>query len=163
MKWIEYEMISLMNELFKLPPPFMIHGDTAKNQRFCYPTHTHGLSELDLPEIFINASCFGPIDNARLINEIAAALLINTVAKESFFHIEKLEMETGLHEKDDMVIGLRKVSNDFSGVKAAYNDDTPSKFGYAQLYFVGDDHVLLDEYFTTIIERHKSCPPIDEH
>lgn len=158
MKWLEKHMFPTVKLLFECPPPFMIHGDNGKIQRFCYPTHTHGLCDLELPEIFINASCFGPIDNAKMINEIAASLIINTEVRNLFMNFERLELITGWFPEDqEMVIGLRKVSVDFLGVKAAYNEDTPSKFGYAQLYVVGDDHVLVDEYYSPIIERNTPC------
>ena len=97
--------------------------------------------------MFINATAFGIGDGANIINVIASGLLLDKRIRDEFFKEGYVELPTGMFEPD-IIICMRKVDNKFMGVYKAYNEDDPSKYGYAQLYVKGDDHVLTDEYFT---------------
>jgi hypothetical protein len=149
MKWITKdildEAVAIQHNL-----PFLIHGDTERNSLKAYPTHTHGLCKIGIPELFINHSAFGPTDNAILINMIAMSFMLRPHILEKFKEDKIRVASSGAFEKDDPVICLRMVEHDFLGVIKAYVNDRNSSTGYAQLYVKGDDHVLKDEYFEGI-------------
>jgi len=140
--------------------PFMIHGDTTLKQSVAYPTHTHGMTRFKLPEIFINAAAFGPQENSKLINMIAGSLILHKEYYKEFMEMSFLEMKTGVFvEEEDFIMCIRKVEPKFLAVDKAYNDDTSSKFGYAQIWVKGDDHVLVDEYYKKIGTGSSNCGP----
>ena len=146
--WLTKEISDKVNELSR-NMPFQIHGDINMASKEAYPTHTHGLVTVDLPDIFINASAFGPVDNAKMINIVASGLILDKNHYAEFLEKSILELKTGVYE-DDIIMCLRKVENNFLGVTRAYNNDEPSIFGYAQLYVQGDSHVLVDDFYKDI-------------
>ena len=48
--------------------PFIIHADPLWDEGFPYPTHTHGLSNIGLPEFIMDPLAFGGEGNAQRIN-----------------------------------------------------------------------------------------------
>ena len=136
-----------MKDIKDLPktPPHQIHGCP----RNTYPTHTHGLQSVNLPEMFINGKAFGTRDNALLINEMFAYLWLNDSEWDKLKKLPPLvPMEIQLWKDSDIILCLRKVPRDFKGVTTAYNnEDIFITTGFAQIYVKGDDHVLTNEYF----------------
>ena len=131
---------------------FIIHGAMAKP---LYPTHTHHLTDMGMPEIIFDPLAFGAEGNARRMIDAYRYL-----AKEE--NADKLDdlqhdMEIKLIEKDlypeftgehIYTYGLRRVSPDFEGVRLAYYPDEISEdMWFVQLYVEGDDYVLTDEYY----------------
>lgn len=154
--WIIENMIEVMIKLSK-NMPFKIHGDINPKPLFGYPTHTHGLEKIGLPEIFINNVAFGATVNAIMINIIAAALIINKNLQKKFMEETIITMKTGFFDpKEDITFSLRKVEPTFNAVKKAYNDNYIPKHGYAQLWVDGDDHVLDDDYYE-IVDVGSKC------
>ena len=134
-------------------PPHEIHGDPNPNSRIGYPTHTHGLKHVMLPDILIHNACFGPQGNAHIINIIVGSLMFDQNLYNEFMEKSYVERKTGIYEEsEDLIICLRKLTPEFLAIKKAYNDDKPSEFGYAQLFVKGDDHTLTDEYYEAIPE-----------
>lgn len=135
--------------------PHIIHG----NEHHQFPTHTHGLCKVGLPELFINSNAFGVFDNSMAINELYLYLLYYP----SEFEMVKgrKEVEIKLWGQSEMSLIIRPVSNDFAGVTIAYNetDIKESNNGFSQIYVKGDTHVLSDEYF---IEQHRAAMAITE-
>ena len=139
-------MADIIRLIPKVIPP-MIHGDpTPKNG---YPTHTHGLEKVGLPEMFINASAFGPVVNAEIINSIFIFLYKHN---DLFIMVQnKQSVEIQLWGPDELILCIRHVPNTFLGVRKAYfHDDLNCKTGFAQIYVKGDDHVLEDVYYEKI-------------
>ena len=125
--------------------PHIIHGCPCDS----YPTHTHGLEDVTLPEMFINGKAFGTKVNANIINNIFDRLKNRAI---EFVRVGSLKigddpLEFKLWKESDMVICIRIVDKDFAGVKTAYHDNNVCKTGYAQIFVKGDDHVLTDKYF----------------
>lgn len=138
--------------------PHIVHADVMCT-RLSYPTHTHGLSEIGLPELFINATCFGPVNNCMTINMIVSELLSN----ESLFvrvsnHREEIECDfLEFESNEDLLICLRPVPEGFLGVLAAYpNKDTNERM-FSQIYVKGDDHVLDPEFYRDSMDFGRSA------
>ncbi len=128
-------------------PPFIIHGDVNR-PKYSYPTHTHGLEKLGWPEFFINATAFGAVNNAKLINELFIHFWLNPDKMEILQNQKNIEIKPW--SNDDMIICLRIVPYSFLGVRKAYNYHQLSKTDHAQVYVKGDDHVLKDSYYENI-------------
>ena len=124
-----------------------MHADTHGATKAAYPTHTHGLDTVKLPELFINAQAFGPQVNGLTINEIVHFLL--THEKEYKEVQERKEtVKIKLWGEDELVLCIRPVDVSFKGVVAAYSSEEQRKdLVVSQLYVDGDDHVLEEKYF----------------
>jgi hypothetical protein len=126
--------------------PHQIHADVVGAQIRAFPTHTHGLNEIGIPELFINATCFGPENNARAINYIVSEIAKDDAIIEKLKNKEEVEFELG--DENDMRLMIRPVENTHMGVVAAYpTEEQRDGIEVAQLYVKGDDHVLAEEYF----------------
>jgi hypothetical protein len=156
----------------KLDPhkaPHMIHMDSTGAHKAAFPTHTHGLNTLDLPEIFINASCFGPIQNANAINVAVATVanddaLIEKVRNKEEILIMELEAMSPEGEKESLELMLRPVSNTHLGVLSAYSEEDAKEGAFAQLYIKTDIDVLDEGYFAeayAIATNPDLAPPCD--
>jgi hypothetical protein len=138
--------------IFNTGHGFIIHGANAKP---FFPTHTHGLMGLGMPEFIFDPLAFGAQGNAKRIVDayrylsksenadkledlkygITIRLTVNDLAPEF----------TGDHP---YVYCLRKVSPDFEGVKLAYYaGETGPDMWFVQMYTEGDDYVLTDDYY----------------
>jgi hypothetical protein len=137
---------------FKSGHGFIIHGAVAKP---LYPTHTHHLTEMGMPEMIFDPLAFGAEGNARRMIDAYRYL-----AKEE--NADKLDdlkhnFEIKLVEKDlypeftgehVYTYGLRKVSPILKGVRLAYfPDEIAPDMWFVQMYVEGDDYVLTDEYY----------------
>ncbi len=126
-------------------PPHMIHGDSIGGVKRAYPTHTHGLASVGMPELFINANSFGPEDNARIINAIVVMIATSDELLKKIQAKEELELTPP--PIDDFCFMIRSVPNHHLGVIAAYSERDRDGVEFAQLYVKGDDHVIEEEYF----------------
>jgi hypothetical protein len=149
------ESILDLETLKKAPPPHIVHTDSGG----LFPTHTHGLNIVNLPEMFINHKAFGSVDNCATINEIFVYLMLNS--SEFNKVIEGTSIEVQLWPKEsDLIMCVRKVLPSFSGVSAAYSQEeiTGDVKGFRQIYVKDDDHVLTSEYFNDIIKKLDALP-----
>jgi len=124
--------------------PFDIHGDIA--MKGGYPTHTHGLSKLGMPEFIIHACCFGPRGNARLINGMFIYVIKNRPAYMKLMRGERIEVQPWGPDNDTTVC-IRRVERDFEAVKFAYDGYNLKGVKLAQIYIKGDEHALTDAYY----------------
>jgi len=148
--WVKPENLGNMAKLGKTPP-HIIHGDPNPKTRLAYPTHTHGLVTVDIPEILMHTPCFGLQGNAFMINMVVGSLMLNPDHYKEFMENSFIKGITGIYQSiDEMTLCLRKVDSSFLAVKKAYNDDPETKFGYAQLYVEGDNDALTDKYYESI-------------
>jgi hypothetical protein len=131
---------------------FVIHGAIEKP---FFPTHTHGLTEMGMPEFIFDPLAFGAQGNAKRIldaykylskleksdelEDLRCGITIRVTANDLIPEF------TGDHPYDYC---LRKVSPDFEGVKLAYYPgETDPEMWFVQMYTEGDDYVLTDEYY----------------
>lgn len=151
--------------------PFIVHYCGTKQECTCkdcinkndkdtsglFPTHTHGLDKLNHPEIFIDPLAFNKY-NADLINNVYKYLsgpdqkgLIQDLLDGKIIEVKlsKLEEEfLFMADKcEDLTICMRIVYSDFEAVKLAYGDKVPIEMPFIQLYVLGDDFALDDEYY----------------
>lgn len=138
--------------IFNTGHGFVIHGANANP---LFPTHTHHLTEMGMPEIIFDPLAFGAKGNAIRIIDAYKYL----AKEENADQLDDLkhDMEIKLIEKElypeftgehIYTYCFRKVSPDFEGVGLAYfpeeiNDD----MWFVQMYVEGDNYVLADEYY----------------
>ena len=150
--------------------PFIVHYCGTKQECTCkdckkgdkdsgglFPTHTHGLDKLGQPEIFIDPLAFNKY-NAILINNVYEYLTKPSENKLIQDMIDGKTIEISIHKLDekhilipgirkDLIICMRVVHSDFEAVKLAYGNNVPTKVPFIQLYVLGDDFALTDEYY----------------
>lgn len=131
-----------------------------------YPTHTHGLNTIFMPDMVIDPLSFG-MQNVNIINEVYE-YLIRPENKDMVPRILNGEtIATPMSDMDkmskftpsayegskDLVLCLRAVYRDFEAIKQAYNtndfsiEELPEDFPFLQIYVLGDDFALEDEYY----------------
>jgi hypothetical protein len=135
--------------------PFVIHGAPIYEEQQ-YPTHTHGLTEVGWPELFIDPLAFGPVGNARLINAIYRCLSepkyrpkLEAVLNGQIVEITDEDLFPGCVSDKACTYCLREAPRSFEGVRLAYpnQDEVSISMRVAQIWVKGDDFVLMDEYF----------------
>lgn len=137
--------------------PYEIHG--CKDMP-AFPTHTHGLSDVGMPEFLIDPLAFGPVGNGQRINAVydyltkprnkgkIEAIKNGQTLKLTMhdMHLKKFKAESRPH-----VYCLRRVTPDFEAVKQAYciekPEDVDANAWYIQIYVEGDHFALTDEYY----------------
>jgi len=131
---------------------FVTHGANAKP---LFPTHTHGLTDMGMPEFIFDPLAFGAKGNTRRI--IDAYKYLSKEENADQLDDLKHDMEIKLIEKDLFpeftddhlyTYCFRKVSSEFEGVRLAYfPEEINEDMWFIQIYVEGDDYVLTDEYY----------------
>ena len=153
--------------------PFIIHYCGTKQECTCekckkeeedsgglFPTHTHGLNKVDKPEMLIDPLAFAKY-NATLINDVYDYLtsskrkdLITDIITGKTVEVKLSELDetsfltmNSYEGKKDLTICIRVVYSDFEAVKEAYGEGIPPDLPFLQLYVLGDDFALEDDYY----------------
>jgi hypothetical protein len=130
-------------------PPHEMHADIVVKGG--YPTHTHGLEAFGLPELFINATAFGPQANGHTINDVVFYMTKHRAVYDRIATGRYTELI--LWGEKYPTLCIRRVDKEFAGVEVAYNllinPEEESKTGYAQIFVKGDAHALEDSYYTS--------------
>jgi len=138
--------------IFNTGHGFIIHGANAKP---LFPTHTHHLTEMDMPEFIFDPLAFGAEGNARRIIDAYKYL----AKKENADQLDDLkhDMTITLTASDlvpefqgehSYIYCLRKISPDFEGVRLAYfPEEINEDMWFLQMFVQGDNYVLRDEYY----------------
>ncbi len=133
--------------------PFVIH---ACFDMPAFPTHTHGLMEVGVPEFLLDHSAFGVNGNIDRINWSYKFFLKpeNRGKLEDIKNgkLLKLKIKDLYPEgkEEPLVYCYRRVEPDFQMVKEAYSHDDgciDPQMWFIQIYIDGDDCVLTDEYY----------------
>jgi len=135
--------------------PFLIE---ACDEFPAFPTHTHGLTEIGMPEFFIDPCAFGPAGNARLINraydyfrKLRNAKKLKAILKGETVKLTGLDLKPDTGTKDPYVYCFREVFPDFEAVKLAYPVEDSEKdlagMRFIQIYVEGDTFALCDGYY----------------
>lgn len=134
--------------------PFIIHADPLM-ENTAYPTHTHGLTEVGMPEFIMDPVAFGGKGNANRINAAYKFFtrLKNADKLKSILNGETLKL-TGKQLSPKHLSSeyykycFREVSADFEAVKLAYySKEITMDMRFIQIYVDGDDYALTDEYY----------------
>jgi hypothetical protein len=138
--------------------PFTLHA-CPLSDKSQFPTHTHGLAKLGMPEFIMDPFAFGPYGNAARINaaydyfskaENADKLAAILDGKTVQLTIKDLRPDSKGNEA--YIYCFRAVSADFEGVKLAYPNgnnlvDNIANAHIIQIYVEGDTYALTDEYY----------------
>jgi hypothetical protein len=132
--------------------PFIIHGSVEKP---LFPTHTHGLTELGLPEFLFDPLAFGAKGNALIIYRAYEYLIkpdnmpnIEAVKNGSTLQLTAKALWPDSTKEDPHTYCLRRVNPDFGSVKLAYYlDEITPDMWFVQMYVEGDNFALTDEYY----------------
>ena len=134
--------------------PYVIHA--CPPTKGAYPTHTHGLTEIGLPEFIVDPFAFGPEGNAGLINDAYTYLSMpqNAETLNSIMAGETVTINSKtLDPSDDGIHNFcfRRVGINFEAVKQAYDGMDLEKIedviSFIQIYVEGDDYALDDDYY----------------
>lgn len=134
--------------------PFIIHASKGMP---AFPTHTHGLTELGMPEFLMDHLAFGADGNGGRINASYDYFTKpeNTGKLESIKNGKTIKL-TDKDLKPDgkpgrSVYCYRRVYPDFQMIKEAYDLDDPNQVSpttwFVQIYVEGDDFALTDDYY----------------
>jgi hypothetical protein len=136
--------------------PFIIHGSLLEDVPQ-YPTHTHGLHQIGMPEFIIDPLSLGGDGNASVINDAYDYFKRpeNTARMDQILNgatVRLKEKEFRPTSTGSYVFCFREVSPDFAAVKLAYpaDDNIDSSIRDArivQIYIEGDDYALTDDYY----------------
>lgn len=127
-------------------PPHDIHGNPNNE----FPTHSHGLESVDMPELLINAVAYGSFGNAKIINLIFGYFWLNPHILEELKEKKEIEVDRdyAIANTKGASLMVRMVPNNFGGVITAYHGkDLNCTTGFAQIYVRGDLHVLRDSHY----------------
>lgn len=137
--------------------PYIIEACPLWDTEPPFPTHTHGLYDLGLPEFFMDPLAFGGEGNAQRINS-AYNYLIDPKNSQSLAailngQIVKLtgpQLDPKYMMDDPYVYCLRKVPPSFEAVRQTYGSEVaylvpPMQF--IQIWVEGDNFALTDEYY----------------
>ena len=134
--------------------PYIIHACPPTVD--AYPTHTHGLTEIGMPEFIVDPLAFGPEGNAGLINDAYRYLSLpeNAEILDSIMTGETITINSKtLNPSSDGSYNFcfRRVGIDFEAVKQAYDGLDLGKIedviSFIQIYVEGDDFALDDDYY----------------
>jgi hypothetical protein len=137
-----------------LAHPFTVDGSTEAP---VFPTHSHGMTEIGMPEFLMDPLAYGANGNADRIvwsydyfrkpknrdklESIKNGQTVKLVIKDLNPNVTK----------DSSVYCYRRVYPEFEMVKQAYNFKDPSaadpKSWFVQIYVEGDDFALTDDYY----------------
>lgn len=134
--------------------PFIIHG--CKDMP-AFPTHTHGLTELGLPEFLIDHLCMGINGNGGFINasykyfnKPENAVKLDAIKSGKTVKLTPEDLKPDIIPSE-LVYCFRRVYPDFQMVKEAYDLNDPNQVGattwFVQIYVEGDDYALKDDYY----------------
>jgi len=139
--------------------PFYIHASPqyAADQ---YPTHSHGLAELGLPEFIFDPLAFGPEGNAFRINRSAEFFakpdnshLLREILEGKIVKLRMADLDPSAEDAKPYTYCYRLVDESFEAVRQAYLDGIGSlPFGMKiiQIWVEGDSIVLTDDYYVNL-------------
>jgi hypothetical protein len=123
-----------------------------------FPSHTHGLTEVGMPEFLIDHLAFGASGNGGRIKasydyfvKPENAGKLEAIKKGQTVKLTDKDLKPSCDHPDPCVYCYRRVSPEFEMVKQAYliedPDDIDPKMWFVQIYVEGDDFALKDDYY----------------
>jgi hypothetical protein len=123
-----------------------------------FPTHTHGLTELGMPEFLIDHLAFGADGNGGRINSSYDYFIkpenagkLDGIKNGQTIKLTDKDLKPSCDHPEPYVYCYRRVYPDFEMVKQAYLIEDPNdidpKMWFVQIYVDGDDFALTDDYY----------------
>jgi hypothetical protein len=138
------------------PYPFIIHADPLLEDT-AYPTHTHGLTLVGMPEFFMDPLAFGGEGNTGRINaaykyftDPKNADKLNAILDGKTIKLTGKELNPRGICNEPYTYCFREVSPDFEAVKLAYGRgiaEVIPTIRFIQIYVEGDYYALTDKYY----------------
>jgi len=134
--------------------PFIIEADRLEEDT-AFPTHTHGLTEVGMPEFIMDPIAFGGKGNANRINAAYKFFkkLKNVDKLKAILNGETVKL-TGKQlspkhlRNEHYKYCFREVASEFEAVKQAYHKkEITMDMRFIQIWIDGDDFALTDEYY----------------
>ena len=131
--------------------PFIIHADPLKEDT-AFPTHTHGLTEVGMPEFIMDPLSFGGKGNAHLINRSYRYFKKHKKDLQTVINVKTLKFPINKispigKNAPIYTICFRIVPATFEAVKLSYPDGINPGMRFIQIYIDGDDYALTDKYY----------------
>jgi len=121
-----------------------------------YPTHTHGLTEIGMPEFIMDPLSFGGAGNAGRINYSFDFFmkpdndhLLKRIMSGEIVKLPAAVLDPNL-KGEPYTYCYREVSSGFEAVKLAYGYDIARcepEMRFIQIWVDGDDYALTDDYY----------------
>ena len=135
--------------------PYIIH---ACLDMPAFPTHSHGMTELGMPEFLIDHLAFGASGNGGRINASYDYFIkpenagkLDAIKNGQTIKLTDKDLKPSCEKSDPHVYCYRRVYPDFQMVKEAYDLDDPNQVSpntwFVQVYVEGDDYALTDDYY----------------
>jgi hypothetical protein len=137
--------------------PYIIHADPPWDDDPLYPTHTHGLNEIGMPEFIIDPLAFGGEGNGKRINSAYRffkkqknSVKLKAILNGKTIKLTGKQLDPKYMRDDPYVYCFREVTANFEAVKLAYGSGVTQAMPgirFIQIYVEGDDYVLMDDYY----------------
>ena len=134
--------------------PHIIHG--CPNLP-ALPTHTHGLTEVGMPEFIMDPFAFGAKGNAHCINSAYEffkkrknAGKLKAILNGKTVRLSDKALSPKYPADELFTYCFREVNLEFEAVKRAYlipDAELTPGMRFIQIYIDGDDFALMDEYY----------------
>jgi hypothetical protein len=136
--------------------PFIVHASPPWDEDPPYPTHTHGLTEIGMPEFLIDPLTFGGEGNCDRINYAFDFFmkpeknhLLQDILKGKVIKVPAVDLSLNL-KGEPHTYCFREVPPKFEAVKLAYGYGVAyviPRMRFIQIWVDGNDHVLMDAYY----------------
>jgi len=136
--------------------PYFIEAAPHWTNKPMYPTHTHGLTEIGMPEFLMDPLSFGGVGNGGRINYSFDFFmkpdndhLLKKIMNGEIVKLPAAVLNQNL-EGEPYTYCYREVSPEFEAVKQAYGYDIARcrpEMRFIQIWVDGDDYALTDDYY----------------
>jgi len=140
----------------KIKYPFTIDACPMESSSH-FPTHTHGLTEMGMPEFIMDPLAYGPQGNANIIGIVYEYLIkpenknkLEAILNGKTIKLTNRDLIPDPNCEDPHVYCLREVTSDFQAVREAYlfpSIGIKPGMKFIQIWVEGDDFALQDEYY----------------
>ena len=137
--------------------PYIIEASPPWDKEPPYPTHTHGLYDIGMPEFLMDPLAFGGVGNGQRINSAynffklqKNAGKLNAILNGKTIKLTGPQLDPKYMKKDPYVYCFREVTAEFEAVKLAYGSGVAQampNIRFIQIYVDGDYFALTDDYY----------------
>ena len=136
--------------------PFIVHAAPPWDEDPPYPTHTHGLTQIGMPEFLMDPLAFGGGGNCDRINysfdffmDPQNNHLLQDILNGKVIKLPAADLSPNL-KSEPYTYCFREVTPEFEAVKLAYGSGVAyviPRMRFIQIWVDGDDYALTNEYY----------------